>query len=59
MIGIDVGDKDAKTIANTCIANGLLVLTAKTKIRLLPPLIISKEDIDAGVAILAEAIRAV
>ncbi|MDR0874703.1 MAG: aminotransferase class III-fold pyridoxal phosphate-dependent enzyme, partial [Clostridiales Family XIII bacterium] len=57
MIGIDVGEKDAKTIASACIARGLLVLTAKTKIRLLPPLIIGKEDIDAGVAILAEAIR--
>ncbi|GHU68167.1 acetylornithine aminotransferase [Clostridia bacterium] len=59
MIGVDVGDKDVKAITKTCAANGLLILTAKTRIRLLPPLIIGKEDIDAGIAILAEAIATV
>jgi acetylornithine/N-succinyldiaminopimelate aminotransferase len=59
MIGIDVGDKDVKAITKVCASNGLLILTAKTKIRLLPALTIRKQDIDEGAAILAEAIRAV
>ena len=59
MIGIDIGDKDAKAIASVCAEWGLLVLTAKTKVRLLPPLIISKEDIDEGIAILAKVISVV
>ena len=31
---------------------GLLVLTAKEKVRLLPPLTVTKEEMDAGLAIL-------
>ena len=31
---------------------GLLVLTAKTRIRLLPPLILTQEDVDKALAIL-------
>jgi acetylornithine/N-succinyldiaminopimelate aminotransferase len=56
MIGIDIGDADAKAVVKHCIGRGLLVLTAKSKIRLLPPLTISRADIDAGLEILAEAI---
>jgi len=59
MIGIDVGDKDAKAIVAETTKRGLLTLTAKDKVRLLPPLIIEKDDIGAGLAILAEAIAAV
>ncbi|MDY3654648.1 MAG: aspartate aminotransferase family protein, partial [Ruminococcus callidus] len=35
---------------------GLLVLTAKTKVRLLPPLTITDEEIEKGVAILADVL---
>ncbi len=50
MLGIEI-DGDAKAVANKCIENGLLVLTAKTKIRLLPALNISREEIDSALEI--------
>ncbi len=50
MLGIEI-DGDAKAVAAKCIENGLLVLTAKTKIRLLPALNISREEIDAALEI--------
>lgn len=60
MIGIafdtDVVKEDAHAIALKCLARGLIVLTAKDKVRLLPPLSISYADIDRGLAILAECI---
>lgn len=53
MIGASLKDGlDAKAVAAACIPKGLLVLTAKTAIRLLPPLIITKAQIDEGLAIL-------
>ena len=52
MIGITLNDKyKAADIAAKCAENGLLVLTAKTKIRFLPPLNITKEEIDEGLSI--------
>lgn len=56
MMGIET-EKPAADIVKKCIENGLLVLTAKTKIRLLPPLNISYEEIDKGLKILEEAIK--
>ena len=53
MIGIEVRDGwTNKEIANQLIAGGLLVLTAGPGMRLLPPLVITKEEMDAGVAIM-------
>ena len=49
--------KDAKEVVNACLEKGLLVLTAKTKIRLLPALNISYEEIDKGLNILKEVIE--
>ena len=59
MIGIDIGEKDAKVVISEATKRGLLMLTAKNKVRLLPPLIIEKEDIDEGIAILGDALAAV
>lgn len=56
MLGIEV-QKDAKEIANECLENGLLVLTAKTKVRLLPALNISSCELDRGLKILKEVIE--
>lgn len=56
MLGIETG-KDAKEVVNACLEKGLLVLTAKTKIRLLPALNISYEEIDKGLNILKEIIE--
>ena len=57
MIGIALKDKKAIDVANAALEEGLLVLTAKTKVRLLPPLTITKEEIDAGLAIFEEQIK--
>lgn len=56
MIGIVLEKDNAKAVANCCVKNGLLVLTAKTVVRLLPPLNISYEEIDRGLAILEKSI---
>ena len=50
MLGIEI-EGDAKAVAAECIENGLLVLTAKTKIRLLPALNITRQEIDAALEI--------
>ncbi|MDR1805378.1 MAG: aspartate aminotransferase family protein [Clostridium sp.] len=56
MVGISV-DGDAKQIAKACLNKGLVVLTAKDKIRLLPPLNIGMEELKEGVARLKEALE--
>ena len=56
MIGIEVSESSSE-IQKKALENGLLVLTAgKNVIRLLPPLIISKEEIEKAVEILGETI---
>lgn len=55
MIGIET-EKDAKEIVKSCLEKGVLVLTAKTKIRLLPPLNIGWDELKKAVAILKETI---
>ena len=57
MLGIST-DKDAGEVAKECLENGLLVLTAhKNKVRLLPALSISYDEIDEGMKILKEVIE--
>ena len=57
MIGIEVkGEHSNKEVAAKLIANGLLVLTAGKALRFLPPLTISMEEIDKGLAIIAETL---
>ncbi len=58
MIGIAVKDGYTnKEISAKLAENGLLVLTAGPGIRLLPPLAVSKEEIDKGLAIMAETLK--
>ena len=56
MIGIVLAKDNAKEVAGRCVKNGLLVLTAKTVLRLLPPLNITYEEIDQGLDILEKSI---
>ena len=49
MIGIVPKEGTAKEIATKCLDEGLLVLTAKDVVRLLPPLTITKDEIDEAV----------
>ena len=55
MIGIKT-EKPAAEIAKKCISKGLLVLTAHSKVRLLPPLILGNAEIDFAIKILSEVI---
>lgn len=57
MIGIELKTKKAADIVKAALNKGLLLLTAKTKVRLLPPLTISYEEIDKGLAILEELLK--
>ena len=59
MLGIELKTKNAGEIAKKCSENGLLILTAKTKLRMLPPLVITKEEIDKGIEILKNIIAEV
>ena len=52
MLGIRLKTKKAVDVCKECLDNGLLVLTAKDKLRLLPPLNITKDEIDKGLNIL-------
>lgn len=57
MIGVEVkGKQSNKEIAAQLIRNGLLCLTAGDSLRMLPPLVITKEEIDKGLAILKKAL---
>lgn len=57
MLGIET-DKNASDIAKACLEQGLLVLTAhKNRVRLLPALNISYDEIDEGLKILKEVIE--
>lgn len=51
MIGIET-ERDAKEIASECLENGVIVLTAKSKVRLLPPLNIKQEELQKAIQIL-------
>ena len=58
MIGIVTEKDNAKEIAAKCVENGLLILTAKNLLRLLPPLNITYDEIDKGLSILKTVMEA-
>ncbi len=55
MLGIEV-EGDAKQIVAECIKKGVIVLTAKQKVRLLPPLNITYEQLEKALTVLKEVI---
>ena len=56
MLGIET-TKDSKAVVSACIEKGVLPLTAKNKIRLLPPLNISDEELTKAMDIITEVIE--
>lgn len=56
MLGIETV-KPAAEVAATCMANGVLVLTAKQKVRLLPPLNIPWDALKKAIAIIKEVCK--
>ena len=57
MIGITLKSKKAGDVVKAALDKGLLVLTAKEKVRLLPPLTISDSEIDEGLDILIDILE--
>lgn len=58
MIGIELKNKKAGDVVRAALDKGLLLLTAKTKIRLLPPLTITYDEINKGLEILLGLLNA-
>lgn len=56
MLGLTLKTKQAADVKQTAFQRGLLVLTAKDKVRLLPPLNITIGELDSGLAILKECL---
>lgn len=56
MIGMNLKGKSAADVCKACLDEGLLVLTAKEKLRLLPPLTITYEEIDKGIEIIKKVL---
>ncbi|HEX3039512.1 MAG TPA: aspartate aminotransferase family protein [Caproiciproducens sp.] len=57
MLGAKLKKDNAKEVAVNCAKQGLLVLTAKNMLRFLPPLTITYEEMDKGLAILERVLN--
>ncbi|NCC08232.1 MAG: aspartate aminotransferase family protein [Clostridia bacterium] len=58
MVGVEFDDKiAAKQVLAAAADKGLICLTAKTKLRLLPPLVITDEEIDKALSILKSVLE--
>ena len=56
MIGVELEKGVSREIAEKCVENGVLVLTAKSLLRFLPPLNISDEEIEAGLSVVEKVL---
>lgn len=56
MIGIEPQRGDVHRLAEKCVKNGLLIITAKNLLRMLPPLTITYQELDEAVQILEKTI---
>lgn len=52
MIGVEFDTLGGKDVVNKCLDKGIIFLTAKAKLRMLPPLVITDEQIQKGLDIL-------
>lgn len=57
MVGIELENADAHQIAAKCVENGLLIITAKDLLRMLPPLVITVDELDEAVDILEKTLK--
>lgn len=56
MIGISV-NSNAHALMEKCLQKGLLILTAHERLRIVPPLTITKREMDEGLTILSEVLK--
>ena len=57
MIGIKLRTKNAGEVVKTALDKGLLLLTAKDKVRLLPPLNIEMKELEDAISILKKILE--
>ncbi len=57
MLGVKLKKGDAHEALVSCAKQGLLILTAKELVRFLPPLTITKEEMDEGLAIFSQVLN--
>jgi acetylornithine/N-succinyldiaminopimelate aminotransferase len=56
MIGFQVKGREPGQVVSDCLEQGLMLLTAHAKVRMLPPLIIDQKNIDRGLEILEKTV---
>jgi acetylornithine/succinyldiaminopimelate/putrescine aminotransferase len=57
MVGVELAQNGADLVA-ACLEKGLYVnCTHNTVLRIMPPLVITREQVEEGIGILAEALR--
>ena len=56
MLGIAFDGLSSKSVSAACLEKGLIVMPAKEKVRMLPPLTITYEEIETGLKILSEVL---
>lgn len=56
MIGVELAELSPVDVMKRCAENGLLILTAKNKVRFLPPLTITDYEIEKGLQIFKEVL---
>jgi acetylornithine/N-succinyldiaminopimelate aminotransferase len=57
MIGVDVGGRKAREVVDECADKGLLILTARERLRLLPPLNINDGELEEGLSVLRDVLQ--
>ncbi len=57
MVGIELSEGEPHAMAVKCVENGLLIITAKNLLRMLPPFVITYDEIDEAVAILEKTLK--
>ena len=58
LLGVKIADDEARKCAEECAKSGLLILTAKNLLRIMPPLNITYEEIDKGLTALKSVLDA-
>ncbi|MGI6511161.1 MAG: aspartate aminotransferase family protein [Catenisphaera adipataccumulans] len=56
MLGVQFDEMKGIDVVNACLKKGALFLTAKDRLRLLPPLVMTKAEIDEGLNILKDVL---
>lgn len=56
MLGAEIEGKEAGQVVKNALEMGLMILTAKDRVRMLPPLTITYDELDAGLEILKKAL---